>query len=351
MASIADLPELVGFFSYAREDDADSRGALSALRDRIQRELRAQLGRTLNTSLPSRKTLRLWQDREALAYGGDWERQINDAIQQSVFFIPIVTPTAAESPFCRSELQSFLAGETAMDRNDLVFPILYMNVRALDDSVRCQNDPFLSVVAKRQFLDWRDFRHLHLGSPDVGRAIERFCATITDVLECQWMTPAELARRGYQFDTGTGGLPEDDRKAARLYKLAADQGNALGQTGLGIMYEYGAGGLPRDEREAARLYKLAADQGDAGGQANLGLIYEYGLGGLPRDEKEAARLYKLAAEQGNIGAQVNLGVMYELGRGGLPKDKKEAVRLYRLAAGRGDGSAKQALARLGVGSA
>jgi len=34
MSSLADLPELVGFFSYSREDDADSRGALSALRNR-----------------------------------------------------------------------------------------------------------------------------------------------------------------------------------------------------------------------------------------------------------------------------------------------------------------------------
>jgi hypothetical protein len=40
MSSLADLPELVGFFSYSREDDEDSRDALSAFRERIQRELR-----------------------------------------------------------------------------------------------------------------------------------------------------------------------------------------------------------------------------------------------------------------------------------------------------------------------
>jgi len=60
MSSLADLPELVGFFSYSREDDADSRGALSALRGRIQGELRGQLGRTA-------KSFRLWQDKEAIA--------------------------------------------------------------------------------------------------------------------------------------------------------------------------------------------------------------------------------------------------------------------------------------------
>jgi TPR repeat protein len=60
---------------------------------------------------------------------------------------------------------------------------------------------------------------------------------------------------------GFGGLEKDDREAARLHKLAADQGNARGQANLGVFYEQGRGGLAKDEREAARLYKLAADQG------------------------------------------------------------------------------------------
>ena len=68
MSSLADFPELVGFFSYSREDDEDSNGALSALRDRIQRELRGQLGRSF-------KSFRLWQDKEAIAPGKLWESE------------------------------------------------------------------------------------------------------------------------------------------------------------------------------------------------------------------------------------------------------------------------------------
>jgi hypothetical protein len=44
MPLLSDSAELVGFFSYSREDDEDSNGALSALRDRIQRELRCLPG-------------------------------------------------------------------------------------------------------------------------------------------------------------------------------------------------------------------------------------------------------------------------------------------------------------------
>jgi TPR repeat protein len=82
----------------------------------------------------------------------------------------------------------------------------------------------------------------------------------------------------------------DDREAARLYKLAADQGNADALVNLGTFYEQGRGGLSQNDRVAARLYKLAADRGNADGQVNLGIFYQCGRGGLlPPDHREAAR--------------------------------------------------------------
>jgi hypothetical protein len=109
MSSLADLPELVGFFSYSREDDEGSHGALSALREYIQHELRAQLGRSF-------KNFRLWQDKEAIPSGTLWESEIKNAVAQSVFFIPIITPTVVASTFCKFELETFLAREAALRR-------------------------------------------------------------------------------------------------------------------------------------------------------------------------------------------------------------------------------------------
>jgi TPR repeat protein len=71
------------------------------------------------------------------------------------------------------------------------------------------------------------------------------------------------------YRDGLGNLTKDEREAARLYRLAADQGNAWAQSQLGLFYEQGRGGLSKDEREAARLYRLAADQGDAWAQSQL----------------------------------------------------------------------------------
>ena len=71
-------------------------------------------------------------------------------------------------------------------------------------------------------------------------------------------------------------MTKDDREAARLFKLAADQGNASAQNNLGVFYAKGRGGLTKDDREAARLYKLAANQGYAAGQVTLGVFYDRG---------------------------------------------------------------------------
>src|SRR5580704_12448215 len=161
MSSLADLPELIGFFSYSREDDEGSHGALSALRERIQHELRAQLGRSF-------KNFRLWQDKEAIPSGTLWESEIKNAVKQSAFFIPIITPTVVASPYCKFELESFLAREAELGRSDLVFPILYIDVPALEDSARRENDPVLSLIARRQYADWRKLRHRDVHTTDVS---------------------------------------------------------------------------------------------------------------------------------------------------------------------------------------
>lgn len=188
MPSLSDLPELIGFFSYSREDDQGSRGGLSDLRDAIQVELSAQLGR-------SQTDFRIWQDKAAISLGTLWENEIQQGIRQSVFFIPIVTPRALRSHHCGLEFQSFLAREAELGRADLVFPILYIPVPALEDEKLWRDDPVLSVVGTRQYLDWRELRHHDLNSTEVRQRLERFCRGITNTLHKPWVSPDERKRR------------------------------------------------------------------------------------------------------------------------------------------------------------
>ena len=141
------------------------------------------------------------------------------------------------------------------------------------------------------------------------------------------------------------GLPSEEREAVRLYRCAAGQGDAVAQYSLALFYAHGHNGLPRDEHEAARLYKLAASQGHPAAQCNLGEFHNLGRGGLPKSPREAARLFKLAADQGNAVAQDNLAELYARGRG-VPQDYLEAAQLYKLAADQGSPSATEALAKL-----
>jgi formylglycine-generating enzyme required for sulfatase activity len=203
MSSLTDLPELVGFFSYSREDDEGSHGALSALRERIQHELRAQLGRSF-------KSFRLWQDKEAIPSGSMWESEIKNAVGQAVFFIPIITPTVIASPFCKFELDAFLAREAELARDDLVFPILYIDVPGLEDSGR-QNDAVLSLIGKRQYFDWREYRYLDVNSTEVRRAVGRFCVDIRDALRKPWMSPEE---RKAQAQAEARRLAEENERQA-----------------------------------------------------------------------------------------------------------------------------------------
>ncbi len=139
----------------------------------------------------------------------------------------------------------------------------------------------------------------------------------------------------------------DSREAVRLYRLAAEKGNALAQNNLGAIYEAGEGALPRNEREALRLYQLAADQGLPGAQSNLGAMCATGHG-VQRNEREAVRLWMMAAESEDSQAQNNLGKMYAEGRGGLRRDNQEAARMWRLAAAQGSVEATNNLRRMGV---
>src|SRR6266851_60720 len=217
MSSLADRPELVGFFSYSREDDEDSKGALSALRDRIQRELRGQLGR-------SARDFRLWQDKEAIAPGRLWEAEIKSAMEQAVFFIPIVTPTAVRSPYCRTEFEAFLAREQELGRNDLIFPILYIRVPALEDEALRQTEPVLAMIGRRQYVDWREFRHRDVYSTPVGQAIEKLCGKIAEALSRRPQPPeADLEQRREEDAEQQRSYEEEQQRDAEQERRRQDE--------------------------------------------------------------------------------------------------------------------------------
>lgn len=128
------------------------------------------------------------------------------------------------------------------------------------------------------------------------------------------------------------GVPQNYTEAVRLYRLAALQGDALGQSNLGFMYA-GGKGVGKNDIEAVNWFRKAAYQGNDVGQFNLGRSFANGLG-VQKSDVDAVKWYRLAAAQGNIRAQSNLAFMYLNGRA-VSQNIAIAYCLYSLAASSG----------------
>jgi hypothetical protein len=183
MGSLVDLPKLVGFFSYSRNDDEAADGAVTVLANRIFLELRTQLGR-------NNENFKLWRDKDALATGEQWKEKLKEAVSESVFFIQMVTPSAVNSGFCRFEFESFIEREKELGRDDLVFPILYVSVPELD-AKPASADSVISIVKERHYDDWRPIRYLDVNSADVRRTVGQFCSIISRKLRLPWISSDE----------------------------------------------------------------------------------------------------------------------------------------------------------------
>ena len=138
----------------------------------------------------------------------------------------------------------------------------------------------------------------------------------------------DYAKRGNeQFDK------KNYEEAVRLFRIAAEGGNPVGQEGLGFCYEKGYG-VPQSYTQAEKWYRLAAEQGYAKAQYNLGVCYLHGRG-VVQSYSIAVKWFLLAAEQGDDWAQNNLGVCYIDGNG-VSQSCTEAVKWYRMAANNGN---------------
>jgi TPR repeat protein len=104
-------------------------------------------------------------------------------------------------------------------------------------------------------------------------------------------------------------LDQAAKNRAEVQRLteAADGGDADAQGKLGELYWYGRLGLPEDEKKAAELYRAAADAGNAMAQVAMGKLYNPNSGWYrdwmePDQEQtlvESRKYLQMAADQGD----------------------------------------------------
>lgn len=131
---------------------------------------------------------------------------------------------------------------------------------------------------------------------------------------------------------GSSVVQQSNETALKYFKMAAEKGNSVGQSGLGVMYLYGKG-VEKDYQKAFKYFSSAAGQGWVDGQLQLGIMYFNGLG-VPKDYKTASKYFTMASQSGHVLGFYNLAQMHATGTGGT-RSCLTAVELFKNVAERG----------------
>jgi hypothetical protein len=174
----------IGFWSYVRSDDENSGGRIGTLAEHIRREF------TLITG----ENLRLFVDRD-LAWGEEWKRRIDEELQAVTFLIPVITPAYFKSQACRDELLTFAGHANSLGLDELVLPIYYVDVPALEEYVEGA-DQVVDLVYRRQHEDWRDLRLRAEDDPGYLKAVAGVARRLEEIASRAEMPPAQLSSDG-----------------------------------------------------------------------------------------------------------------------------------------------------------
>ncbi len=111
---------------------------------------------------------------------------------------------------------------------------------------------------------------------------------------------ASMSELGGMYEHGLG-VPQNYETAAEWYTKAARGG--FGRANLARLYRDGHG-VKQDDAEAIRLFRIAAENGEASAQSDLGVQYARGRG-VGRDDVQAYKWFTVAMKSGDRDAQTN----------------------------------------------
>ena len=232
-----------GFWSYTGTDDTASRGRLSRLRLLLADELQAKIGRE--------PRVQIFQDVAAIPYGANWEKEIRRALDQSSFLIPIITPAFLHSEWCCREVTHFRARQAALGRDDLVFPVHYLDVGAFETVRRHEcHDP--GVLDHLRTHQWVDFRRLRLLPAETDVLVAQKLDEVADAI-CAAM---------YRTDPGvpsTVGVPQVTPAIISPVADAPSDDIPPGGTALPAMVQIPAGRFTMGVPEAESAREQTAD--------------------------------------------------------------------------------------------
>jgi hypothetical protein len=163
----------VAFMSYVHFDDNSENGRLTQFRERLSAEVKIHTG----------EDFPIFQDRQDISWGENWDERIRESIDNATFLIPIITPGFFKSQYCREELELFVKREKDLKRNDLILPIYYVSTPLIDDQEKRIKDNLAQIIAAHQFSDWRQLRFEDMDSTQIKKALEKLAIQICKAME------------------------------------------------------------------------------------------------------------------------------------------------------------------------
>ncbi|MBD8468206.1 toll/interleukin-1 receptor domain-containing protein [Plantibacter sp. CFBP 8798] len=186
------------FWSYAHDDDKFDRGRLLLLATHLQEEYALLTG----------EPLRMFVDRDDLAWGNQWRETIDGALSMSSFFIPVLSPRYFKRPECRRELLDFYAQAESRGVSKLLLPLNYVSVPAFGPE---HSDELVALTARTQYVDWTSLRLQDPSTTDYRLSINRLAQRLVELQE-------EV--RQIELEAEAAGSPEEATPTGLLDALA-----------------------------------------------------------------------------------------------------------------------------------
>jgi hypothetical protein len=158
------------FLSYAHADNDRENGRILRLADHIRSEFELLTG----------STIEIFTDSAEILWGQDFRRRLDEALQETTFFIPVLTPTYFMREECRKEMNRFVASAAALGLDELLLSLRYIPVPDLrEDSV----DDLKAVSAQMQFEAWDQLRLEDEQSTEHRRAVNKLAARLVQLTQ------------------------------------------------------------------------------------------------------------------------------------------------------------------------
>lgn len=187
--------DLLGFWSYVHADDDVDMGRIVKLANDI----------VANYEAITAEEIKLFLDADDLHWGDKWRGEVDGALSNVAFFIPVITPRYFTSIECRRELSTFANRAQALGIRELILPILYIDVPELHEET--PSDHLVRLVKDFHWVPWTEHRFKERSSGEYRGAVDsvarELVRRVASVERTDVVAAAKEAEASDEDDAGT----------------------------------------------------------------------------------------------------------------------------------------------------